>query len=422
VRYIASNSFVTGLKELIPNLTITFQTIQMPNQLIDLVYERQWSSLNNLIAALTETGQMGRLYGGFPKFRYERAGIPREILRTYPVASLWNHLALQCRLPAPLRLEEPRMVGNWVARHKDLAPVVMANGTAHRFLFPKLKGSGRTLILERGSMHPEDLFHFNQRARQEAGYSYSTALPAELIDEIEKNQLADYLIAGSEMIRESYVSRGFPADRAFTCRYGVDPERFPFIQRSAPVNRPIRIAAIGLVGFRKGLYRLLKLGEWTKRRDIPLEIHFAGPVFDMEAHVMIANSNATTHLHGVIKGAAFQDFLSNSDLCAVLSYEEGLPLAMLEAMSSGLPPIISTDTGAREVMEDGLEGVHLTDFTDEEFDSKLRGLLRSPRLLPIMGERARLKIKQGFDTRCYTKNLRTIIANITGSTSSESDI
>ena len=385
----------------------------MPLPTIDIVYERQWSSLNNLIAAVTKMGLMGRLYGGFPKFRYERAGIPKEILRTFPVSALWNYFAFKCKLPKAANLTEPKVVGNWVARHRDLAPFVIANGTAHRFLFPKLKGTGRILILERGSMHPEDLFHFAQRARREAGYSYTDQLPLSQIDEIEKNKLADYLIAGSEMIRQSYVSRGFPAERAFTCRYGVDPKRFVFIQRTPAIDRPIKIAAIGLIGFRKGLHRLLKLGEWANRRKIPLEIHFAGPIYDLEANEMLAKSTAKTHLYGVIKGNEFQKFLAKCDLCAVLSYEEGLPLALLESMSTGLPPIISTDTGAREVPEDGQEGIHLTYFTDEEFDQKLAPILRAPEKIIRMGERARAKIESQFTSEHYSNHIQAALETIT---------
>jgi alpha-maltose-1-phosphate synthase len=381
---------------------------------VDLVYERQWSSLNNLVGALREMGCMGRLYGGFPRFRYEKAGIPREIIRSFPLASLWNFAARRVKLPEALLLDEPRWLGNRVARHSDLAPVVMANGTAHRFLFPKLKETGRTLILERGSMHPLDYFHFPQRARREAGYPYSESLPAALQDEIEKNALADYVIAGSEMIRESYVTRGFPAARVFTCRYGIDTQRVAFIRREPPARRPIRVAAIGVIGFRKGLHRLLRLGEWAKRRGIPLEIHFAGPIEDPEAQEMLAGSSATTHLHGVVKGAAMTEFLKQADFCATLSYEEGLPFALLEGMATGLPALVSTDTGAREVPTDGHEGIHLTHFTDDEFDSKLGDLLRAPDEILRMGSLARAKIESGFTRERYAADLRSILETISG--------
>ena len=379
---------------------------------IDVVYERQWSSLNNLIAALSKMGCMGRLFGGFPKFRYVRAGIPEDVVKTFPVASLWNFAARRAKLPVSCLLDEPRWVGTWVARQRDLAPIVLANGTAHRFLFPKLKGTGRTLILERGSMHPEDFFHFPQRARREAGYPHATELPPALVDEIAKNQLVDYLIAGSEMVRQSYVTRGFPAECAFTCRYGVNAERFAFIERDPPAGRPVRIAAIGLIGFRKGFFRLLKIGEWAAKRGFSVEIHFAGPVEDEEVHEMLAKTTATCVLHGVVKGEAMTRFLAAADLCATLSYEEGLPIALLEAMSTGLPAVVSTDTGAREVVGEGVEGCQLTDFSEEEFDAKLAPLLEDPARLPIMGKKAAATIRNDYTSEAYGRRLVAALTRI----------
>lgn len=354
---------------------------------------------------------MGKLYGGFPRFRYVRAGIPAEQVRSFPFAALTNFAMGKLRLP--LRLDEPFWVGRWVAANKrQLAPIVMANGTAHRFLFPALADTGRKLILERGSMHPEDYFHFPQRARKEAGYTHSDTLPATILDEIEKNTFADYLIAGSEMVRESYVRRGFPAHKAFTCRYGVDPSRFKWIDREPPRGRPIRIAAIGVIGFRKGLHRLLRMGEWADRKGIQIEIGFAGPVEDPEAEEMFARSHAKVHRFGVIKGPEFHEFLASCDLCSVFSYEEGLPVAMLEAMSTGLAPLVSTDTGAMEVPSDGIEGIHLTQFSDAEFDSKLTPLLTNPERIVEMGQQAAAKIRAGFQSSHYASRLQAILEQI----------
>jgi len=84
-------------------------------------------------------------------------------------------------------------------------------------------------------------------------------------------------------------------------------------------------------------------------------------------------------------------------------------------MATGLPALVSTDTGAREVPEDGLEGVHLTDFTDEEFDSKLTELLHAPEQILHMGARARAKIESGFTRERYAADLRYILETISRS-------
>jgi glycosyltransferase involved in cell wall biosynthesis len=355
---------------------------------------------------------MGRLYGGFPKFRYTKAGIPAEIIRTFPVAALWNHAAGKLHLPPSLQLNEPRWVGNWVASHQDLAPTVWANGTAHRYLFPQLKETGRTLILERGSSHPEPFHFLEQKARREAGFSFSSKLPPSYVDEINKNTLADFLIAGSEMIREGYIRRGFPPERAFACSYGIDPQQFPY-NDSLPRSYPsLKIGVVGIVGFRKGLLRAIRLGEWARDRKLPVEIHLVGPIYDSEARTILAKTEARVHLHGVVKGAKLVALLHTFHAYCLPSYEDGFGISVLEAMSTGLPCIVSETTGAKEAICHGVNGWILNNFDFEEFDKELLAAFKSPDFLYGMGKVARDEVLNNYTTDHYLARVEKALSAI----------
>ena len=247
---------------------------------VDVIYERQWRPMPYPVFGLQRIGRMGNFYGGFPKFRYIRAGVPAEIIRTFPIPALWNHAADRLLLPSSFQLDEPRWIARWLAKRTDLAPTVWANGTAHRYLFPKLKDTGRTLILERGSMEPVEYYLRPQRARAEAGFSFCYDIPAHINDEIEQTKLADLILACSDYVRQSYLSRGFPAEKVVDTSFGIDTSEFRYVNRHVAHKRPIRIAVVGVIGFRKGLYRLLKIGEWANRKSISLELHFASPIQD----------------------------------------------------------------------------------------------------------------------------------------------
>lgn len=372
---------------------------------IDVVYERQWRPMPYPVFALQHLGRMGRLYGGFPRFRYTRLGIPAEIIRTFPAAALWNHAAGRLHLPTSLHLEEPRWVAKWVAGHRDLAPTIWANGTAHRFLFPTLKDSGRTLILERGSMEPLEYFLRPQRARAEAGYSYTYDVPPQLHDEIEKTKLADLILACSDYVRRSYIDRGFAQEKVLDVSFGIDSDALPFIKRPPVHQRPVRIGVVGVIGFRKGLHRLLKIGEWAKRKGLPLEIHFAGPIQDPEAHEMFARSSANCVLHGTVKGKHLCHLLSSFDIYCLPSYEEGLPFSVLEAMSSGLAAIVSSDTGAREPVQHGKSGLVLSRFDDDEFDADVAPILHDADRMVAMGRYARARIMEHYTLDHYFQRL-----------------
>lgn len=364
--------------------------------MIDLVYERQWSSLGNLVSTLQAMKRMGHLYGGFPRFRYERSGIPREILRTFPATSIWNFGMRRLKAPNFFLLNEPRWIGEWVARHEDLAPTIIANGTAHRYLFPKIKDSGRLLILERGSTHPVDLYLKPQQARKEAGFAHSFELPEAVIDEVDKTNLADFILAGSELIKRSYVARGYPSEKIKVASYGVDTDRFLPSEDLRVQKRPVRLGIVGIVSFRKGIFRALRIGEWALKVGIQLELHFVGPLFDLECQQLIKRSGANCVFHGVIKGPSLVSFLQSCDAVCLPSYEDGFGVSVLEGMSVGLPAIVSAEAGCSEAITPGVNGVILEHFDDAEFDDQLGALLRNRDSLKQMGVVARQTVVENY--------------------------
>jgi len=371
---------------------------------VDMVWERDWF-LGLVSGALLRLGYLGTVYGGFPKYRYLRLGIPAEKIRTKPGASLWNYGIDRMRLPTRLRMDEPRRIGNWVAEQRKLAPAVLVNGTAYRFLFPKLMRRPVVRLVERGSMFPEDFFRFPQNARQEAGYPSLKTLPSEIVDEMKKASLAEATICGSEMIRESYLKRGFPAGALHTVHYGVDPRRFSPATHEPAEGRNLRVGWLGVIGFRKGLDRVRRISEWADQRGILIEFHFVGPIQDPESLEILHRFRRPYTLHGVKKGEALKELIPQWDLYLLPSYEEGFPVSVLEAMSAGIPAIVSDDTGAREAVLKDEGGVVLSTFAPEELDRRLLPLCQNRDLRIQKGQEAKERIKNYFTLEKYREKL-----------------
>ena len=309
------------------------------------------------------------------------------------------------RLPAGLRMDEPKRIGNWVAQQRKLAPAVLVNGTAYRFLFPKLMSRPVTRLVERGSMFPEDFFRFPQKARQEAGYPFTEKLPVEIVDEMEKAHLAEATICGSEMIRESYLKRGFPAETLHTVHYGVGPHRFSPATHEPAEGRNLRVGWLGVIGFRKGLDRVRRISEWADQRGISIEFHFVGPIQDAESIEILHRFRRPYILHGVKKGEALKEMIPQWDLYLLPSYEEGFPVSVLEAMSAGIPAIVSNDTGAREAVLKDEGGVVLSTFASEELDRRLLPLCQNRNLRIQKGQEAKGRVKNYFTLGKYQEKL-----------------
>ena len=77
--------------------------------------------------------------------------------------------------------------------------------------------------------------------------------------------------------------------------------------------------------------------------------------------------------------------------------KDGVPTAMLEAMSTGLP-VVATDAGSiREVLDDGVEGRVVRQRDPHAMAAALEELAREPGEAVAMGRRATQRFAREFD-------------------------
>lgn len=374
---------------------------------VDLVVERQWHI--GMHARALEGWTDYRVLGGFPSRRYVGIGVPRNrlVCRPWPALYNWIRDRLGVRFLPPC--SEPKFLAKWVGKRRDLAPFVVCYATAYRWLFPALARQPKLLIVERGSSHPEEIAEKVGRGFREAGLLPPASL-SNFSQEVEAGSRSHFVVAGSQMIFHSYASRGTPPERILRIPYGIDVEKFPLIPRPKH-TLPVRLALVGILGVRKGLGRLARIGNWAWRRGIPVEFHLVGPL-EPEAADLLRGSRAAWVLHGVKKGADLVKVLHHCDISILPSYEEGFGISVLEGMSTGLPAVVSVETGAKEAIRAEEDGVILENFSDQELDIRLRPLLESHEKRLPMGRAAGQKIREGYTFQHYRDRLRAEYARM----------
>jgi len=98
-------------------------------------------------------------------------------------------------------------------------------------------------------------------------------------------------------------------------------------------------------------------------------------------------------------GDQVAELLPAFDLFVLTSRLEGVPTAVLEAMSCGLPVVV-TDVGAvRELVEDGITGYIVPPLDPEAIARAILRLARAPDLRGAMGEVARRRAVERYDVR-----------------------
>lgn len=159
----------------------------------------------------------------------------------------------------------------------------------------------------------------------------------------------DMFFVLSDQWAEYFESIGVKRDIIVVLNNTIAP---PVVKQVEKAEDKVKLLYLGIIGQRKGVYDLLKVLESDKERySNTLELHIGGNQEEEKIKATIAEygiGNFVT-FEGFVKGEKKVNDLNWADIFILPSYNEGLPIAILEAMSYGMP-IISTNVGGIPVV------------------------------------------------------------------------
>lgn len=139
--------------------------------------------------------------------------------------------------------------------------------------------------------------------------------------------------------------------------------------------------------------------EMLARRDERIRLLIIGPVIDeVYGHEILRRLKTLPWVIylGEVPHAEISGLYKLGDVVINCSYAEGQPQAALEAMSLGIPVILSDVPGNQGIIEHGREGFYISDRSD--FFLAAHTLLNQPALRQQMGQAAAELVKTRFDT------------------------
>jgi glycosyltransferase involved in cell wall biosynthesis len=159
-----------------------------------------------------------------------------------------------------------------------------------------------------------------------------------------------------------YYNETFAPDTLITLKNVIPYPDLSTIQPSR-VGGKIRFLFLGRVGDRKGIFDVLNVVKnnrqaWAGRVEI--QIGGDGEVDRLKS--IIANNGLEDIVKyiGWVDGTLKHKALSSADVLLLPSYNEGLPISILEALSYGVPVIASNVGGIPEVVKNQVNGFLLT--------------------------------------------------------------
>jgi glycosyltransferase involved in cell wall biosynthesis len=160
---------------------------------------------------------------------------------------------------------------------------------------------------------------------------------------------------------------------------------------------PARLFSVGRIVHQKGLD--LGLRALAQLKDLDWHWNIAGDGPQLDALKSLANelglSDRVTFL-GWQSRAELTQWYHRSNLFLFPSRHEGMPNAVLEAMSSGLPVVATRIAGSEELVIDGETGLLVTTENVTELRDALRIILTDSILREKMGTASRLHVEQNY--------------------------
>ena len=221
-------------------------------------------------------------------------------------------------------------------------------------------------------------------------------------------RLASALLAGSNsrtwIVLSAAMNTGIirdhpvPPESIFVIPNGVDSSRYSpdnVARYRDEVRDQLSLAPDGQVVLFLG-------GDWP-RKGLAQAIEALSLLAGSEAMLLVVGSGNIAAYRNLAKRCRIEDrvifagqtregwrYYAASDVYLLPSLYEPFGLSILEAMASGLPVLVSRDSGAAELISDGVDGLLIQEPRDvTELSAKLGALLKDAHLRTRLGRQAR---------------------------------
>lgn len=158
----------------------------------------------------------------------------------------------------------------------------------------------------------------------------------------------------------------------------------------------LNLLFLGKIGENKGVFDLLEVIVRNKYQwdgKIKLRIGGDGEVECLVEYIKKHTLSNIIEYVGWVGGEKKDELLYQCDMLILPSYNEGLPISILEAMSYGKAIISTTVGGIPEVVSHGENGVLIEPGDQKSLADAVDSFIKNPQLVREMGDRSKLYVQ-----------------------------
>jgi glycosyltransferase involved in cell wall biosynthesis len=203
----------------------------------------------------------------------------------------------------------------------------------------------------------------------------------------------DTVFVNSDEYRQSWIKRGFEADKLKILPRGLDTELFHpsrrdprFWDKFGTANGQVRLLYVGRVSREKDLDVLVQAYRRLRDEEVPVQLLVVGHGPYSQA---LAEAVPDALFTGYLRGKDLATAYASSDIFVFPSTTDTFGNVIIEAQASGVPVIVSDSGGPKELVDDQSNGLVTKSHDAEDFARAIRDLAGNAEKRKAMGTRAR---------------------------------
>lgn len=173
-------------------------------------------------------------------------------------------------------------------------------------------------------------------------------------------------------------------------------------------SKSIKVLFMGRLGKRKGAYDIIEAAKYLKNKNIEILLYGDGEIKQIKALILQNNLEDTVKIGGWILGQDVENAYRNADIFILPSYNEGLPMSVLEALSFGLPIISTPVGGTPDAVQEGVNGYLVQPGDYKSLCERIELLASNKELRKQMGKESYKIAEMKFDINIIISELKNI--------------
>lgn len=224
---------------------------------------------------------------------------------------------------------------------------------------------------------------------------------------------AEMILVLGPYMKAELIKLGCPENKITIHHLGINVDEIRFKKRALTATGKVRFLLVAGFVQKKGIDIVIKaLSSFQNKFDFSLDIIGDGPLkSDIVNEIDSKGLKECIKLHGYQPYSYFIDLAYQCDVFILASrtgdnnQKEGTPMAIVDAMATGMPVVSTLHSDIPEIVKDGEHGYLAEENDVSSLVSCIQKIFDHPELIGTFSLNARHRVEKEFNAKIQTANL-----------------